>query len=88
MYSDTKYVVKDLISNEYMRWGGRGDSSNWVNTTPHLEHAFLYDSKGPATAFINQHNKRINNPHTVDLNNLPPHYKLVVVEIEVAYKEI
>ncbi len=82
-----KYVVKDLISNEYMKWGGRGDRSCWINTTPHLEDASHYNGKGPATAFINQYIKLINKPHTVNKNNPPPIYDLQVIEIEVIYKE-
>jgi hypothetical protein len=84
----TKYVIKDIISNMYTAWSGRGDTTMYIVLTPDLEQANTYCSSNPATAFINQYERMIKRPNTINLNKPPPQVQLVVVEISVEYKEI
>jgi hypothetical protein len=84
----TKYVIKDMISNQYTRWAGRGDTTLYLSLTPELEQANTYCKIGPATAFINQYEQLVQRPHSMNPNRPPPQVELVVVEIGVEYREM
>jgi hypothetical protein len=83
-----KFAVKDKISGQYIRFGGRGDRTLWHSIKKDLGEARLYNKKGPATAFINQYIDFISKPHTINLNNPPPQFDFVVVQVDVSYMEL
>lgn len=89
----TMYGIKDLRTNEY--WCGSGAGyramcAGYWNTC--MDDITLYRNKGPVTTFINQFNNRIEQD-TKRRNDwypvVPPtHRDLVLVEIEINYREI
>ena len=85
-----EYAIKDKNTGEYFSSGGRGE--NFVGETygfsSIIEHAILYGSKSPATAFVNQYNKRLEQTRTMSLFNRTPPRDLVVIRIELHYIEL
>jgi hypothetical protein len=84
------WAIKDLITGEYLCGGGRGDRNLNPFFVDNLYSATLYNSKGPATTFINQYKKHIARPHTMTLTamqNFVPR-DMEVVEVEVILREV
>lgn len=84
------WAIKDLVSGDYVYGGGRGDRSLFPMLTSSLYAATLYNSKGPATTFINQYNSHVRRPHTMSAAAAQSFVRrdLVAVEIEVLLREV
>lgn len=83
----TLYAIKDMNTNEYTRWGGRGCGLT-PTMTDDICLANTYNAKGPATSFINNYNKAMLKLNSFSVNNILTFKDLVVVRIGVHYTEL
>ena len=84
-----KYGIKDIKTNEYFTNSGRG--YHFANCeygfSEDIDNITLYSSKSPAKTFINQYNYQLE--ANISRQTLTEYARdLVVIEIEVEYREI